>query len=52
MIFQVESFLCPDKQGTPEEGQRIPRPKRCVTTHNDKDDDNSPKNHTQYIAGP
>ena len=27
MISQVESFLCPDKQGTPEEGRRIQRPK-------------------------
>ena len=25
--FQVESFLCPDKLGTLEEGQRIHRPK-------------------------
>ena len=29
MIFQVESFLFPDKQGTPEEGRRIQRPKCC-----------------------
>ena len=27
MISQVESFLCPDKQG------RIYKPKRCVSTH-------------------
>ena len=26
---QVESFLSPDKQVTPEEGWRIQRPKRC-----------------------
>ncbi len=29
MISQVESFLCPDKQGTPEEDGRIQQPKRC-----------------------
>ena len=28
MISQVESFICPDKQGAPEEGRRIERPKR------------------------
>ena len=50
MISQVESFLCPDKQGTPEKGRRIQRPKRWVTTKNYKDEDNSPKNHTQNIA--
>ena len=27
MVSQVESFLCPDKQGTPEEGWNIQRPK-------------------------
>ena len=31
MISLVESFPYPDKQGTPEEGRRIQRPKRCVT---------------------
>ena len=50
MISQFESFLCTDKQGTPKKGQRIQRPKRCVTTNNNKDEDNSPKNHTQNIA--
>ena len=28
-ISEVESFLCPDKQETPEEGRRIRWPKRC-----------------------
>ena len=32
MISLVESFLRPDKQEIPEEGRRIQRPKRCVTT--------------------
>ena len=41
MISQVESFLCPDKQGTPEEGQTIQRPKR--SEKNNKDEDHSPK---------
>ena len=50
MISQVESFLFPDKQGTPEKDWRIQRPKRCVTTNNNKDEDNSPKNHTQNIV--
>ena len=49
MISQVESFLCPDKQGTPEEGRRIQQPKHCVTTNDNKDEENSPKNHTQNI---
>ena len=50
MISQVESFPCPDKQGTPEEGRRIKRPKRWGSTNNNKDEDNSPKNHTKNIA--
>ena len=37
MISQVESFLCPDMQGTPEEVRRIQRPKRCVSTYPNKD---------------
>ena len=41
MISQVESFLCPDKQETPEEGQRIQQPKRCEK--NNKDEGKSPK---------
>ena len=28
MISQVETFLCPDKQGAPEEGRRIKQLKR------------------------
>ena len=32
MISQVEAFLCPDKQGTHEEGRRIQRPKLCEKT--------------------
>ena len=50
MISQAESFLCSDKQETPEEGQMIQRLKCCVTTNNNEDEDNSPKNHTQNIA--
>ena len=42
MISQVESFLCPDKQGTPEEGRMIQPPKR-YNNNNNKDEDNSPK---------
>ena len=49
MISLVESFLWSDKQGTPEEGQRIQQPNH-VSTNNNKDVDNSPKNHTQNIA--
>ena len=45
MIPQDESFLCSNKQGTPEEGQRIQRLKRCVSTYHNKDEDNGPKNH-------
>ena len=50
MISLVESFPYPDKQGTPEENRRIQRPKRCISTNNNKDVDNSPKNHTQNIV--
>ena len=50
MISQVESFLCPDKQGKPEKDWRIEQLKHCVTTNNNKDEDKSPKNHTQNIA--
>ena len=46
MISLVESFLCPDKQETPEEGQRMQWPK-CVSTNYNKDKDNSQKNHNQ-----
>ena len=49
MISQVESFLCPDKQGIPEEGRRIQQVKHFVKTNNNKDEDNSLKNNTQYI---
>ena len=31
-FLKIESFLCPDKQGTPEEGRRIQRPKGCEKT--------------------
>ena len=50
IISLVESFLCPDKQGTPEESRRIQRPKRCVSTNSNKDEVNSPKNYTQNDA--
>ena len=45
MIFQIESFLCPDKQETSEEVRKIQQPKRCVISNNNKDENNSPKNH-------
>ena len=48
MISQVESFLYSDKQGTPEEGQRIQQPKH-VSTNNHKDEDNSKKITTKII---
>ena len=47
MISLVESFLYLDKQGTPEECQRIQQLKRCNSTYYNKDEDNSPKNHSQ-----
>ena len=50
MIQPGKSFLYPDKQGTPEEGWRIQQPKCCVRTNNNKDEDNSLKNHVQNIA--
>ena len=50
MISQVESFLCPDKPGTPGEGRWIHRPKRFASTNNNKDVANSPNNHPQNIA--
>ena len=50
MISLVESFLCPEKKRTSEDGWRIQRPKCCVTTNNNKDEDKSLKNHTQNIA--
>ena len=50
MISQVESFLCPDKQGIPEESQRIQWLKPCVSTNNKKNEDNSPKNHNENNA--
>ena len=46
-ISQTESFLSPDKQGTPEEGQRIQWPKCWVLTNTNWDEDNSLKNHHQ-----
>ena len=42
MISKVESFLCPDKQETPEEGWMIQQPK-CLSTYHNKDEDNSLK---------
>ncbi len=50
MISQAESLLRPDKQGTPEEAQRIQRTKRCFTTNNHEDENKSPKNYTQHIV--
>ena len=47
LISLVELFLYLDKQGTPEVGRWIQRPKRCVLTYHYKDEDNSPKNHNQ-----
>ena len=43
IISLVVSFLCPCKQGTPEEGRGIQRPKRWVSINNYKYEDNSPK---------
>ena len=40
-FLKFESFLCPDKQGTPEEGRRIQQVKHCGK--NNKDEDNSLK---------
>ena len=34
MISQVESFLCPEKQETPEEGQRIQQPEHYASANN------------------
>ena len=45
LISKVESFLCPDKYWTLEEGRRIQQPKRFVSTNNYIDEDNNPKNH-------
>ena len=45
--FQVEAFLCLDKQRTSKEDRKIRHPKRCVSTYYNKDEDNSPKNHNQ-----
>ena len=43
-LFQVYFvYLGIDKQGTPEEGWRIQRPKHCVSTYHYKDEDNSLK---------
>ena len=50
IISQVESFLCPYKKETLEEGWRIQQPKHCVSTNNNKDEDNSLKNHNQNNA--
>ena len=47
MISLVKSFPYLDKQGTPEECQWIQRPKRCVTTNNNKVEDNNPKSSKQ-----
>ena len=47
MISQAESFLCPDKKGTPEEGWRIQQLKHCVSIHHNKDEYISPKNLNQ-----
>ena len=49
MISQVESFLYPDKQGGPEEGQKIQCPKCCVSTNNNKDEEQQPEK-SQNIA--
>ena len=48
MISQVDSFLCPDKQGTPEEGRSIQQPKSRVTTNNNKEKDDN----IGYISWP
>ena len=45
--FPNWSFLGPNKLGTPEEGRRIQQLKCCVSTNNNKDEDNGMKTHTQ-----
>ena len=47
MISQVESFLYLDKQGIPEEGQKIKQSNHCALIHHNKDEDNSLKNHNE-----
>ena len=47
MISQVESFRCPDKQVTPEEGWRMMQLK-CVSTYH-SNDENSLKNYNQNL---
>ena len=47
IISQVESFLWLDKQGIPEKGRRIQRPKCHDSIKHYKYEDNSPKNHKQ-----
>ena len=49
MIPQVQSFPYWNKRGTPEKGRRIQGSKRCVTTNDNKCEDNSPENKTQNI---
>ena len=51
-ILSKDKNPFPDKQGTPEEDRKIQRPKRCVTTKNNKDKDNNPKKntHTKYCT--
>ena len=49
MIQPAKSFPYPDKQGTPEEGRRIQQSKRCVTTNNNKNENNSLKKVTHEI---
>ena len=44
-VLPYRLFLYPDKQS-----RGIQQPKRWVTTNNNKDEDNSPKNHTQNIT--
>ena len=49
MISQVESFLYPDKQGSPEDEWRIQQPKCFAIINNNKVENNSPENHTQNM---
>ena len=52
MISEVESFLCSDKDGTPQEGQRILQLKPCALIYNNKNEENCSKNHTPNDKDP
>ena len=51
-LNNLQRLICHKTQTTnlPKESRRIQRPKRYVSTSNNKDEDESPKNNTQNIA--